>query len=584
MRALSRLGGSRAASLVALVILCALAYGPGFLRLPPIDRTEVVFAESSREMLESGRLIDPRYMGEPERHRPIGTFWAQMASARAASTMAGPAAVAAIQSYRLPSLLSVTLAVLLTCLLLRPLIGGVPALVAGALFAVTPIAALQSQLAIAESVTLAAAAAAQLSMLRLYAGHDDPPGRPEVGQRWMALLFWCAQGIGITLDALLVPILSLATLIALAVMDRDRRWLTRLRAGWGVPLMLLLGSPWIVALVIAEHGPPFAGLSTMEVLKALGGSQAMKFKAWPLTFSLGLLVALMFCAPLLEPAAGRLWAERSRDRTVRFLLAWLAGYLVYLEAISSKPALYSVQVMLPAAATAVAMILSRDGETAPLRWAGAFPAWAGYLFAAAVPALYVLAARLADAPLGLAPLLWALPAAGLLALAAHAVATGSAALWVASTVLGAALFVATTLGVLMPALEKGWTTEVIARAAAPLAACSSGSVSVVGYREPSAVFAFRPTNVHLSAAEWAPRPGVVVVEDRQLTAFLSRAQQTGTAVARAACAEGINVTRGCALSFTAFVVSDRSAPAAGCVPAATPSCDAAPRHRRKPCS
>lgn len=581
-RMLAHVGRSAVASALLLLTLCGLTYVPGFVNLPPVDRTEVMYAESSREMLASGRVVDPRYLGERERHRPIGTFWAQMASAHAAAVLSGAPAngqvAAPIQPYRLPSLLSVTAAVLLTGLLLRPLIGARTALVAAGLFAVTPIAALQAELGIAESVVLGPAIAAQLALLRLYAARDDGP---YLG---LALLFWSAQGVAITFDALLVPILSLATLIALYVMDRDLSWLRRLRAAWGVPLMLALGSPWIVALVVAEHGVPFAGLSAMDVLKALGGAQAMKFKAWPLTFTLALLVGLMFAAALLEPTIGRLWGERRRNAVDRFLLAWLVGYLAYLELISSKPALYSVQLLLPAATTAVALLLSRDGEAAPLRWAGAFPAWPGYVFAAAVPALYVAAARLTDAPIVPSALVWSAPAVLLLLLAARAVGARRAAAWVVLAVSGAAVFLATTLGVLMPRLDKGWATEVIARAAIPLAACAGGSVSVVGYREPSAVFTFRPSHVHLTAADWQPNAGVVVSDARNTAAISARADAAGYRLTRAACLEAINVTRGCSLSFTAFVVARTDAGPQSCgITSATP-CVATGGGHHKPCS
>lgn len=574
---LARLSRGAVPSLLFLVALCFFSYGPGFLRLPPIDRTEVVYAETSREMLEEGRIIDPRYMGERERHRPIGNYWAQMASAGSLGAVIGSAAKADIRAYRLPSLIAVGLAVALTLLLLRPLIGGRQALIAGALFAVSPIAALQAQLGIAESVTLAPAVAAQLALLRLYASGDDDR------RRGMASLFWISQGIAITLDALLVPILTVATLVALWVMDRDLGWLRRLKAWWGIPVMLVLGSPWIMALTLAEGGMPFSGLSPMEVTKALGGAQAMKFKAWPLTFCLGLLAGLVFCSPLLVPAARRLWEDRQRSRVGRFLLAWLAGYLAYLELISSKPALYSVQVMLPAATAAVALALARERDDAPLDWPGTFPAWPGYLFSVAVPMLYFAAQRLADARIGAGAVLLSVPAAVLLALAAHAAGSGRAAAWLVLTVAGAAVFLATTFGALMPLLTKGWTTEVIAAAARPLSVCAGGPAAVIGYREPSAVFAFRPRNVHLSADGWQPSAGAVAVEQRQLTAFQARAGALGMKTEPKACLETINVTRGCGLNFTVFVVSGSEAPSS-CPAVPVPECAAGGPRVRKPCS
>jgi 4-amino-4-deoxy-L-arabinose transferase-like glycosyltransferase len=105
-----------AAALVALALLC---YLPGVLALPPVDRTEIVYAESARAMLERGDLVDARFQGERYPFRPIGIAWLQMAS----GALLGPSAWGAIATYRLPSLLGGILAVLAVWALLRPLLG-----------------------------------------------------------------------------------------------------------------------------------------------------------------------------------------------------------------------------------------------------------------------------------------------------------------------------------------------------------------------------------------------------------------------------------------------------------------------------
>ena len=158
-----------------------------------------------------------------------------------------------------------------------------------------------------------------------------------------------------------MPILSLATLIALYVFDRNLGWLKRLRPLIGVPLMLAIAAPW---LLVRAHfdGVPFSGLTWGEFIRALGGAQDMKWKAAPFTFTLGLRAGLPARrAAARAGAEGPVGAARKRPLQ-RFLLAWIVGYLVYLELISSKPALYTVQAMFPAAAAAVALALDRGGR------------------------------------------------------------------------------------------------------------------------------------------------------------------------------------------------------------------------------
>ena len=199
-----------------------------------------------------------------------------------------------------------------------------------------------------------------------------PSPLPASGERelsWqLPLIFWAAVGVGMLINALLVPILVVATLIALYAFDRDLSWLKRLRPLVGIPLALVIASPWLIVRA-HQDGVPFAGMSWREFLAALGGAQDMKLRAFPGTFVLALLLGFIPGTALLGTAFKRFWGERDQ-RLARFLLAWVIGYLIYLEALSSKPGTYMVQTMFPALALAVASVVV--GETG----GGKRPDWA----------------------------------------------------------------------------------------------------------------------------------------------------------------------------------------------------------------
>ena len=61
----------------ALLALALFTYLPGVFPLPPVDRTEIVYAQSSRGMLERGDAIDATFEGERFAFRPIGIYWLQ---------------------------------------------------------------------------------------------------------------------------------------------------------------------------------------------------------------------------------------------------------------------------------------------------------------------------------------------------------------------------------------------------------------------------------------------------------------------------------------------------------------------------
>ena len=158
---------------LAAAVLSGLAlftYLPGVFLLPPVDRTEIVYAQSSRGMLERGTLIDSSYEGERVRLPPHRHL---LAAGGRRPRFSGAGARDAIATYRLPSLIAGMLAVLAMWWLTRPLLGERRAIIAAALFAVSPIVALQATLSIPEGPLLLAIVVAQLTLLRLYCASTE---------------------------------------------------------------------------------------------------------------------------------------------------------------------------------------------------------------------------------------------------------------------------------------------------------------------------------------------------------------------------------------------------------------------------
>jgi len=571
----------------ALLALALFAYLPGVFLLPPVDRTEIVYAQSSRGMVERGTLIDSSYEGERFAFRPIGIYWLQAATAK----ILGRGARSAIATYRLPSLIAGILAVLATWWLTRPLLGSRRAIIAAALLTVSPIVALQATLSIPEGPLLLCIVVAQLTLLRLYCA----PTSDRDKELWLALAFWAAQGGGILLNALAVPILSLSTIVALYVFDRRLDWLWRLRPLLGVPLMAAIAAPWLLIRAHFDGGIPFSGLTWGEFIRALGGAQDMKWKAAPLTFTLAFLLGFLPGALLLVPALQNLWRNRALALQ-RFLFAWIVGYWLYLELIASKPALYTVQAMFPAAAAAVALALDRTPPQAALRdgqlaipprmlrlpwWLvlpGTMALFAGGLtFAGVEPSFAVV---------GGASLI-----AFLFTLAARAASGNFAAAWLTTSIAAFALFITFTFAVLMPHMQIGWPAPRIAEAVAPLRRCVIGPVGVVGFREPSTTFVLgRGSNTNAETiAGWMAggEDAIAVVEDRWLPDLVKALVARGAKPpARLGCVEAFNVMRGCRLDFSIFVTgSDALDPGCkvperyACKTPLAPPADADPKSR-----
>lgn len=570
-RMLDYVGSRRALASVCLLVLGLFCYLPGLLRLPPVDRTEIIYAQSSRELLDEGEIFDPEYRGNEFQFRPIGTYWLQMA----ATSLGGADARGVISYYRVPSIVGVLLAVLATYWLLIGLLGAPGALVAGGLVAVTPVFAVQSQLAVTEGAVVGAAVIAQLALLRLYMASGTER------TRGLAILFWAAQGFAVCLNALAVPILSVVTLIGLYAFDRNLSWLKRTEPLIGLPIFLVLASPWLVNRFISDDGVPFRGMSWDDFLEALGGSQDMKLRALPGTFVLGLVLGFLPGSVLLWPAVKGLWNDRAAP-LARFLIAWIAGYLVYLELLSEKPALYTVQVLFPAMAAAVVLALMRAGEGSKPAQAFAMPRGGmimpPWLSALLIPALFAFVLWAAGQSPTAGLIVGACAVAVLFAAAAHAGRLGLAANWAVLTVAGMALFISLTFGRLLPSLEKPWPARQIAKALEPLSTCAPGPAGVVGFREPSITFLLHNRAFLSSPAEvadWQKRGErrLAVVEDRwHRDVAAELAARNVDAPQRIGCVKAFNVMEGCPLAFSVYVTGPAVGAHAGCVEPPKYSC------------
>lgn len=551
----ARLASSPGLMAAALLLLTIVTYLPGVVWLPAVDRTEIVFADTTRDMVARGDWLDPRYHGDAHAHRPIGTFWAQGAVAELAQNVVGDAAARSIITYRLAGLIAVVLAVLACFYLLAPLVGTATAGLAAALFAVAPLTVLVAQLAIAEGLSLLPAAIAMLALMRIYTRPAEGSG--DHSQHTLVFVFWAAIGASIAINALLVPVLVLSTLAALWLIERDLSWLRRLFA-WqgfvpGLAAAALLAAPWLIVRAHQDGGVPFSGLGLRDTWEALTGSQDMKLRAWPGTFVLAAVVGFLPGTALLPPAMLRLWQQRTADPVARFLLAWIVGYLAYNELLSSEPGTYTVQVIFPAMAAAVALVVMPHDDGAPPPRHHIIPHWpVAALFALALfGAVYAANARVPAVELPAIVLV-----AVLFATSAAAGRAGQLRRWAVTGVAALSLFAITLLAIALPRIDGLWPSREMARA---IQACPAGEVGLVGFTEPSGRFLTGATDA-LSTPDGVARASgekthrLLIVESQAMNAVTSAisAASTRNLGEPDACFDVFNSMRGCPLRFGVF--------------------------------
>jgi 4-amino-4-deoxy-L-arabinose transferase-like glycosyltransferase len=533
----------RPLDLLLLALLAAALFLPGQSALPPLDRDESRYAVAVTQMLTTGDLIDIRYQEQARWLQPAGIYWLQSLSV----TLFG--AMGEIWAHRVVSLLGAIASVLLTAWLGARLYGRGAGLMAGAMLAACLVLGVEARMAKIDATMLAVVLVAQSALLLLYL---DRTARPVL----TAAALWAALGAGLMLKGPVPTMVTVLTAAAISLWNRDASWLKRLRAAWGVPLMLAIVLPWLLAIVIRTEG---AFLSEAVGHSMLGKvAQGQQGHGAPpgyhlLAFSLAFWPASLF----LVLALPWVWAKR-QDKVVRALICWVVPTWVVFEIVVTKLPHYTLPTypalaILAGAALAAGAVRLPEGRWRWLGWAilGVWLAVAA-AFAGFGPVLAFLVETRVDW-LAVAAMLAAL---ALMALAVRLLRRGEARPALAAAIGAAATLWIVTFGHTLPGIRALWLSPRIAEAAAAAVACRDPVLVTQPYHEPSLVFLHGPYRTRLvtspaqAAAAFLNAPcAVAAIGAREEAAFLAA---VGEDLLRTAVVEGRNYSNGRFYRVTVF--------------------------------
>jgi len=532
-----------------LLLVSLLAFLPGVNRMPPMDREEPRFAQSTRQMIESGDYLDIRFQDGFRYSKPIGVYWLQALVVKPVSMVVGPEALSKIGYYRVPSVLGAIGAVLATYWAALAFVSRRGAVLAGLMLASSILVGLFARLATTDSLLLMTVTFAMGAMARAYRQEArtgaEPPGMA------LAAIFWTALAAGFMLKGPVILMFVGLTAATLAIIDRRAGWMMALRPWLGLAWFLVLVVPWF-ALILMRSGRYFLADSLMrDFLGRIADIREFRFLP-PGFYLLAFFVTFWPASLLAGLATPAIWQSRHSMPT-RFLLAWLVPSWLLLELILTKLPHFGLPVY-----PAVAILIAGCIETHQLsnkRWMVAGTFWwffvPVFVSVAGILALITLEGRLGFSA-------WPF--------AALAVVFAFRAWWLydddgpersllravaASIMLSVALY-----AVILPSLSTMFPTMQLQRAIRGTD-CADPRIASAGLHEPSMVF-LGGTNTQLTdgagAAEFL-RGGTcrfAIVESRYDRAFVQRADALGLRYVRELRIEGFNPARGRRMMFSIY--------------------------------
>jgi 4-amino-4-deoxy-L-arabinose transferase-like glycosyltransferase len=536
--------GWRGRVLAALIALAAAL--PGLLSLPTVDRDEARFAQSTAQMLESGDFVAVGYQDATRSQEPVLIHWLQAASV----ALVSHAEARRIWAYRIPSMLGAMLAAAACAWGAEAVFGVVPGLVAGGLLGASMLLSSEAGLATTDAVLCGTVTLSMAAFARLYAA-----AKGEVVAGWRTrLLFWLGLALAILDKGPVAPMIVVLAGGALALWDRRAPWARSLGWTWGLLLICAVAGPWAMAITVRTDGGFWTGAAAGDLASTLAGGQ--DGRAYPPGFHTLLAPLLIFPAAALLPAAGaQAWTGRAASG-VRVALAWLVPAWLVFELLPTKLP-HDVLPLYGALAWLASFALTRP-LAAWSRWTGA-----GLSLGAGL-GLAIVTIAVSDR-FGAPGDLWLAVLAGGLAILAG-VAGGAVLLTRYGLI---ALGVAGALGIaahalifaaVAPRLSLLWTSAAVVRALDsakldPLGGLIPGPVAVVGYAEPSLVFALG-TETEIGdvgdAADAISEGSPALVEARDDPAFAAELAADKLKAAPAASVSGFDYSLGQPVRLTIY--------------------------------
>jgi 4-amino-4-deoxy-L-arabinose transferase-like glycosyltransferase len=494
------------ATAFALVILAAAGlYLAGNARVALWDRDEPRYAQTSRQMLQSGDWVVPRLLDEVRTAKPVFIYWCQAAAMAAL----GDTAFAA----RLPSVVGMTLTLVLLAVVLSRAVGRRRALWTVVVLATSGLSIAAAKMCLTDAVLLLFVTTAQLCLYAVWRGRAT----------WPVVVTWAvATGLaGLTKGPVVLGI-QLMTLAALWTISRIDAWVAR-RRGPGAPraagnslpvlpyeearageppvarvvakalvailIVAAIVGPWLY--LIHQREPTFLGTTLghdvlRRAVKPLEGHRGPPgyylltiwgtFFPWSLLLLTGLTVG---------------WRHRDLPPT-RFALAAVAGPWVLMELVQTKLPHYLLPVFPPLAllvADALVRCIRRQhDDLVRRRFVAMTAAWSiVVVLLGASPWLTLVAFPVSGSAVNAMTVLLAVSMAWAWLVLRHVTRRRLAAM-AATLGGGMAVAIAVICAWLLPELDFLRLSPRIAAALVREGATRPGDVRAIGYKEPSLAF------------------------------------------------------------------------------------------------
>jgi 4-amino-4-deoxy-L-arabinose transferase-like glycosyltransferase len=324
---------------VAIALLALTLNLAGNGRVSLWDRDEPRYSACVREMRARGDWLFPTFNAEPRYHKPILIYWLM----RLGVVLWGDNPF----GMRFTSAVAGAGTCVVTWLLGRRIFGPREALIGALMLATAPITVAESKLATTDATLAFWLVGAQLCLWEL-------GRRPS---RAAAFGFWTLLALAtLTKGPVGLALIAVSGLVSWWWGGPSSCW-RRLEWRWGPAVFALTAAPWYLTVGILSRGEFFRFAIGTQIIDRLKMSLE-EHGGFPGYYLAATLVTFHPWSALLPAAALAAWARRKAQPAFGFLLGWMVGPLLLLEAVRTKLVHYYLPAYPPCALLAAWLIVA----------------------------------------------------------------------------------------------------------------------------------------------------------------------------------------------------------------------------------
>ena len=296
--------------------------------LPPLDRDEARYIQSTVQMIESGDFFNINFLDNPRLKKPPGIYWLQAFSSVSVKNLfllEKPP----LWSFRLPSAIAASLSILFVYLLGNIIFGRLQGIIAALLFLSVPIVIIEANIAKTDSVL----SCITLAIIYLLAKVIFFKNNKKNLSSLYIYLGWLLLGFSFLIKGPITFIIIFLLVMSFKIIERDFV-LSSIKPIYGLILFTIICAPWFIFIFTGNNADYMIGDIKKDFLEKIFSVQE-SHGAPPGAYIISLFISAWPLAIFLLPTV--VWSYLNRkEKSIKFLLCYILPSWIVFELIPTK--------------------------------------------------------------------------------------------------------------------------------------------------------------------------------------------------------------------------------------------------------